>query len=84
MVQIVSQCSMYVIYFEARILVKIHICCCRIVEIQQQNLVRKQKKVRNNFSPFIDIANMLEIIKTVSSFKLIIAISNLFIIFIYV
>gem|GEM_PF-5299611 len=65
MVQIVSQCSMYVIYFEARIFVKIQICCGRIVEIQQQNLVRKQKKVRNNFSPFIDITNMLGIIHKV-------------------
>lgn len=83
MVQIISQFPMDVIYLEARILVKIHICCCRIVEIQQQNLVRKQEKVRNNFSTFIDITNMLGIIKTVSS-KLIIGISNLFIIFIYV
>lgn len=80
---------MDVIYFEARIFVKIQICRGRIVEIQQQNLVRKQENVWNScFSSIditnIDIANMFGIIKTVSSFKLIIGISNLLIIFIYV
>ena len=59
MVQIVSQFPMDVIYFEARILVKIHICCCCIVEIQQQNLVRKQKIIRYTVSSGKDIFNMV-------------------------
>lgn len=59
MVQIVSQCPMDVIYLEARILVKIHICCCRIVEIQQQNLVRKQEIIRYTICSGKDVFNMV-------------------------